>query len=481
MPAGVDIEAALWELQKRGLFYQDRAVPEVEFSFKHVITQESVYQSLSPDRRRNLHAGVASAIEEIYPELSDEHAETLAYHHERSGNTVQAVGYLLRAGIRPRRNYANNDAIKILSRGMELLSALPKKTENQQRRLEFLLAVGVPTVFLRGIASSQARRVYEEAVVLSRTIGTDEQQFEAVLGLRRNTFGMGKMTSVAKLNAELQGIGRRSGNIDYICRSYVMTSEALFWAGEYPESLRFAMLAEESYISEHRLAQARLFGTDTGVFAIIKALARWHEGNMSAATADIESYRKKAKELGHPINFVVASIYSAIVYQLCDDPERMLTILDPALEVSWVYGTQFLSSWAGGFRGWATGRAGDLESGMDIIRESLATGANVIGTVTRPCNLTLLGDLLLQAGRLDEAETALSESIDTAKLTGLKGFLAEALRLKGEAVCAAEASRRSEITQPGRRYFEQAIECARAQGSVQFSERARRSLAKHYG
>src|SRR5262249_11840760 len=40
------LEGAFWEAEERGLVYQERVVPEEEYSFKHVLTQETIYQSL---------------------------------------------------------------------------------------------------------------------------------------------------------------------------------------------------------------------------------------------------------------------------------------------------------------------------------------------------------------------------------------------------------------------------------------------------
>src|SRR5262249_24647656 len=63
---GDRLNACLWELEERGLIYQERVVPEEEYSFKHVLTQETIYQGLSRSQRAAFHQQVAKAIEAVY-------------------------------------------------------------------------------------------------------------------------------------------------------------------------------------------------------------------------------------------------------------------------------------------------------------------------------------------------------------------------------------------------------------------------------
>src|SRR5262249_51379189 len=123
------VERALWELEDRGLIYQERVVPEEEFSFKHVLTQETIYRSLLRRRRAVLHQQVGEAIEAAYAAGLDEHAEALAYHYEQSGADEKAVEYLLKAGEKARRAYLNEEAIGYFQRALKRLdgSALGEK------------------------------------------------------------------------------------------------------------------------------------------------------------------------------------------------------------------------------------------------------------------------------------------------------------------------------------------------------------------
>jgi DNA-binding SARP family transcriptional activator len=116
-----ELERALWELENRDLVYEDRVVPEEEYSFSHVLAQEAVYRAVPPSRRAELHQATAVALEALHPDDLDEHAEQLAYHYELGTVVEKAVEWLWRAGEKSRRAYLNADAADYLERGLALL------------------------------------------------------------------------------------------------------------------------------------------------------------------------------------------------------------------------------------------------------------------------------------------------------------------------------------------------------------------------
>ncbi len=93
MVTEIDLDDALSELEDRALIYEERAIPEVEYGFNHVLTQEAVYLSILPRRRRQLHERVAEAMESLYEHRLDEYCEQLAFHYARSGNRGKALRY----------------------------------------------------------------------------------------------------------------------------------------------------------------------------------------------------------------------------------------------------------------------------------------------------------------------------------------------------------------------------------------------------
>ncbi len=77
----------LASLQHKEFLYEQPAFPEVEYIFKHALTQEVAYNSVLQERRKVLHERTAQAIEGLYSTNLDEHYSDLAHHYTRSGNT----------------------------------------------------------------------------------------------------------------------------------------------------------------------------------------------------------------------------------------------------------------------------------------------------------------------------------------------------------------------------------------------------------
>ncbi len=59
---------SLAELRAGDFLHDSTSGPETEYSFKHALTHEVAYGSLEPRQRRELHARIARAIEELHPE-----------------------------------------------------------------------------------------------------------------------------------------------------------------------------------------------------------------------------------------------------------------------------------------------------------------------------------------------------------------------------------------------------------------------------
>ena len=53
-----NLDRDLWALEDRGLIYEERAVPELEYSFRHVLVQEALVQSLPGQQRAAIHTRV---------------------------------------------------------------------------------------------------------------------------------------------------------------------------------------------------------------------------------------------------------------------------------------------------------------------------------------------------------------------------------------------------------------------------------------
>ncbi|MEO8457121.1 MAG: AAA family ATPase, partial [Chloroflexota bacterium] len=97
-------------LESADLIRQRNVDADLEYLFKHALTQEVAYQGLLRSKRHELHGRVAQAMEQLLGERKREYAESIAYHFQNSDEPERAVPYLLIAGKKAVERYALTEA-----------------------------------------------------------------------------------------------------------------------------------------------------------------------------------------------------------------------------------------------------------------------------------------------------------------------------------------------------------------------------------
>ncbi len=89
----------LGRLQAAEFLYETALFPEIEYTFKHALTQEVAYTGLLQERRRVLHASIVRAFEALYPARTGEQTSWLTLHAFRGEVWDRAAAYLRGTGL----------------------------------------------------------------------------------------------------------------------------------------------------------------------------------------------------------------------------------------------------------------------------------------------------------------------------------------------------------------------------------------------
>ena len=111
----------LRELQVQDLVRAESMAPDLEYLFKHPLTQEVVYRSLLLRERRQIHERVGQAIEAVLADRLPEYYERLAFHFLHGASRLKAADYLVKAGRKAVARFALEEADAYFQRGLELL------------------------------------------------------------------------------------------------------------------------------------------------------------------------------------------------------------------------------------------------------------------------------------------------------------------------------------------------------------------------
>lgn len=105
-----EVDPHLDTLTQEELIRERSRHPELEYIFKHALTQQAAYDLLLVKRRREIHRRTADVLEAFHPDRDDEVAALLAHHYLRAEAWEPAVEYSRRAGERAVRLYALQEA-----------------------------------------------------------------------------------------------------------------------------------------------------------------------------------------------------------------------------------------------------------------------------------------------------------------------------------------------------------------------------------
>lgn len=113
------LRRALDNLGKFDLIRFEKARGKVKYLFKHILTQEVTYGTLSFVRKRELHRDIGIFIEEKLKDRRGEFLGLLSHHFYQGKNYDKALLYSVEAGEKAKKVYANEEAIEFFTRAIE--------------------------------------------------------------------------------------------------------------------------------------------------------------------------------------------------------------------------------------------------------------------------------------------------------------------------------------------------------------------------
>ena len=175
-----ELERMLSRLQAGEFIYEQPAADDVEYTFKHALTQEVAYNSVLLERRRVLHERAGDAIEVLYLARLDDHLAELAHHYGHGASLRKAVHYLGRAGNQALERSAFSEGRILLSRGLEMLKELPDDTQRAREEIDMQTALGFSLFAMGAPGGSEREAASVRAKELSERLGDKAKLIEAL-------------------------------------------------------------------------------------------------------------------------------------------------------------------------------------------------------------------------------------------------------------------------------------------------------------
>ena len=126
------IDQSLRSLERLDLIRARALQPDLEYIFKHALTQEVVYNGLLKKERQVIHERIGLVMEQLFHDRLPEFYETLAYHFQQGHSVLKAVNYLMKAGEKSLKRYAVEEAHQYYQEAFDLLSNKPEKAREDE-------------------------------------------------------------------------------------------------------------------------------------------------------------------------------------------------------------------------------------------------------------------------------------------------------------------------------------------------------------
>jgi class 3 adenylate cyclase/tetratricopeptide (TPR) repeat protein len=462
-----DLEAMLEHLQLAEFIYEQPAAGDVEYIFKHALTQEVAYQSVLVERRKLLHERIGSAIEASFAQSIDDHLSQLAHHYSRSSNTEKTVEYLDRAGQQAMKRGALKEAELHLKQAIAALSTTSETTERISREFNLQYALWEVLAYTRGFGTGETELTARRLRELGEKIGNPEQLIAALRADWISTYTRCEMTAAQQIAEQLMEIAQRSGSRFGLTQAHHYQGIFFYFCGPLTQAMRHFEATIASYdetdwsgdvINLHTAALARI------------GIVLWHLGSADQGRAKIRKAISLSERLKSPASMAFALLFASVFYTDLREPgnvdeiaERLFTLASEQQLPDFVASGTL-------YRGWAMSAQGRTDEGIALIRSVLDSYVTLGNRADLPWALTALSEAQARAGQLEEALATIEQAFSAVR--EMRITLPGVLWSRGE----LHLKRGDETSAD--RDFREAIAVARRIGSKAYELRAITGLAR---
>jgi predicted ATPase/class 3 adenylate cyclase len=469
------VQRGLHQLVEAEFLYQQGLPPQTTYVFKHALIQEAAYQSLLKSTRQQYHQRIAQVLEAQFPETVETQPELLAQHYTEAGLSAPAVAHWQRAGERALQRSANVEAVSHVTRGLDVLQALPETRERAQQELALHLTLGPALGSIKGPMAPEVERVYIRACELGRHVGDTPQRFPALWGLWYCYHAGGQYQRARALGEELLGLAGQLQDPLLSLEAHRALGNTLSFRGEVGLAYTHAQHGLALYDPQQMRAHALRYGQDSGVACrLFGALCLWMLGYPDQARQWNEVALTRAQGLSHAYTLAQTLLFSSILHQWRGEASTAQERVEALLALCAKHGFAMYRLWGTVLRGSVLTAQGQWGEGLAQMREGLATWrTRGLITLFWLWFHALLAEACGRAGQVEEGLSVLEEALEALPTAEDHFYEAEVYRLNGELLQQSTAQQGQ-----AEEHLHQALTVARRRQAKSWELRAAMSLSR---
>jgi tetratricopeptide (TPR) repeat protein len=424
-----EVERMLGALRLGEFIYEQPAVGDVEYIFKHALTQEVAYNSLLSERRKAIHLRAGAAIESSFAGRLEDHHGELAHHYVRGGENRKAIHYLSLAAYQDLERAAYTQALEHTTTGLELLAALPADSEHAGMELDLVLGRGIAVLMQQGPGEESAA-YGARACELARRLDRPRDLSRALAGLIIYQISQNR-EAARQLAQEGISIGRRVGDSVNEASHRSRLGIILYLSGDLSGARENCEQALAALKSEPHTSWSRRITKANCITVLCQVL--WHQGFPDQALRRCREMSGMEQELSDPAMFGIVLAVAATVAILCGEQElahelvSALTALteEHSLSFRHVALTSFLN-------GWLLILDNDLMEGIALMRKARSIWNAHRHSVGISLNAAFLAGAHAMARQEEEGLRVIDEALPLVEQFDDRLYEPELWRLRGE-------------------------------------------------
>jgi DNA-binding SARP family transcriptional activator/tetratricopeptide (TPR) repeat protein len=424
-----EVAGDLAALRQAEFLFERRGAPEPTFAFKHAITHDAVYASLTRAGRRRLHQRVADVIRARHG--PGEHLARLGRHALGAEDWAEAARLLRQAAEQALDRSAHSDASELLEQAVEALGHLEATPEIVAVELDVRMALR-PAAAARGDLI-RALAHLERAEELARQAGDDERLVAIKVHQSFSRDLLGHVIDAVASGEEGLRIATRLGDEVGQAECRLAIAQAYALSGDAPRVLStlapsMALLTGPLRFERHGQAGMR------GVWALgHSALAHAVRADFARAGALAAEASEVAGAGGRTVDRAFAAYVHGFLLVERGEPLAALGHLEAGTEISTEGEVPLLGTWNRAWLGHALVLAGRTAEGGTCLRALLEEAVGAGALLVEGWARAHLAHLALVLGDAGGAAAEAEAAVRVASRWRHPFTEARALRFLGEA------------------------------------------------
>jgi class 3 adenylate cyclase/tetratricopeptide (TPR) repeat protein len=464
-----ELHMMLGHLQLAEFIYEQPAVGEVEYTFKHALTHDVAYNSLLIERRKTIHERIGMTLESLHGEQLDDHHHELAHHFSRSDNSAKAVEHLGKAGARSLNRSEISSACSYLNSALEVLERWPQGPERTHAELSLRVSLGSSLALLKGYAAPEAEANIARMQDLVAQVEDPRLRFSAMLAIYQFYAVRGSLKEARAVTNQMLSIAEASGIAPLIAGANESLGNVLMWYGEFDAARRHLERALDIY--ENNPDEPEAYPGAISTTTANLSWMVWYQGYSDQALAITDKAIELARRNLNEVALILALVFAYILRLQTGYYAVGLKLLEESQELAERRGMVLWSALAHFYRGFFLSRMGKSDEGLAIATAALGS-YDVTGARWGTSGfLSQLAASQIRAGRIDEGLQTIEMGLAYVANTGERIGEPELYILKGEALVGGDPVE-------AQRCFEKAIAVAQELNAKPIEVRATTSLAR---